>query len=315
MKKTLLVLVVSFVLLSGCSSKVKPEAPTQPEVPTPPVSSFVKIDESKPYIYTEDISPITLEEYVEKLGVTYVNYDGLARSFKDRYSDLVNGDSVYGVERIVLNFVSDDAKRIQKTLDQYSQEALDAINAKIAGGFEETSWESNFLYDLVETDTYLSFTVEHVSVAFNSHGLNYSDMFVFSKDSGKLLSNGEILALANKDQSWLEGQINETIDSMNATNDGKISSAAYYDPEMAEAFEVAIRDYFDVYMGLIANGGDATDLEMEFEGDTRAEYIKIQDEHALSLDGRGNVKLIIRSVHNYGMRSNPGGEPRIWVFD
>ena len=153
------------VLLSGCTIKSEEENDKAVE----------KIDDEKEFVYAEIIED---GHYAPVIEIGYPSSILL-----DRVDNQI--------ERIVLNFESQDAELVQARLDETKNQQLE-YHGKVISTF--------ILYDFVETEDTISLIAYANRYKLDSDGfVDNIYTYVFDKTTGNLLTDEEILALVELD--------------------------------------------------------------------------------------------------------------------
>ena len=154
MKKTVFLLLITLLLLTGCEKKNE-EIITQESYP-----HITKLDREKDYVYYETLQPITCD---------------LCNGYDLQYAYInLNSDAVLNINLEIKNFVNSSYRNMLLEGDTLVQGRV-------------------FHYDSFITDKYISLIQDYFYYFNSTKGDSNSRIYVVNKDTGKLLSNKDIL--------------------------------------------------------------------------------------------------------------------------
>lgn len=151
----------------------------------------------------------SIKKEIDKDYVYFINEEFLNKKYELKYKD------------IVININSDDATKVEKELnDQMASiknnvtkvsdvEGLDTTNLDEADDIYEAEMVD---YEVVETDKYISITANDYIFKLETEAVNSKlTYYVFDLQSGKLLSNRDILNKEGKTDQEIRSKIREYV--------------------------------------------------------------------------------------------------------
>ncbi len=227
MKKTIAVLMLIALLLSGCSS-ITNVSYTSAENSSND-SEKLKLDKSQPFILTEYSNPqIDIIATLRKKGTEYeINSTIGLMTHADIRNGIIPAKDRLGVnEKITLNLNSDDARYVQSKLtdqlalaDSISENFYNEMNAMTEGALPLAAFSYVMLGQTYETDSLISMTVYQMQAKIGTEAhAGTVENYVFSKIDGHLMSAGETLASAGYTLSEIENTIRDNLKTMDLTS-------------------------------------------------------------------------------------------------
>lgn len=154
MKKMLLFLLITFLLLTGCEKKNEASEIEEPNI------VLTKLDNQKDYVYFETLQPITCEACTDyDLQYAYIN---------------LNSDSVANINLEIKNFVNSSYQGMIFEENQFIQGRL-------------------FHYDSFINENYITLIQDYTYYIHPNFVDINSRIYVVNRKTGKLASNEELL--------------------------------------------------------------------------------------------------------------------------
>ncbi|CAM4221693.1 hypothetical protein H9L01_07990 [Erysipelothrix inopinata] len=189
MKRLISFSLVLMIVLVGCSKK-EPEETKEPEKPKPTV--VTKINPDKDYVYVESVRTEKNSDpdidYDKFMWDTYFYRNG-NRVEGVPFPEILKSKTVFSLDKVILNFKEGDS-------DKFNQQFAKDIEDLLAKEKEYPDVGYTYLLaDYAETNNTISVMIREIALPrIVGEGIsNNTKSYVFSKETGKLLSPEEIL--------------------------------------------------------------------------------------------------------------------------